>query len=325
MNAQYNMFSTQEQRDAEKIGKLLEMPINDLIPFQGHTFQVRHDAEMESLIDSIKENGVMEPIIAFKNEDGLVEQVTGHRRVYACQELDIPTIPTLIKVMTRDEATILMGASNLERRTEILPSEKAATYKAMLDALKRQGKRSDIISDSSDIRKGRADDELSKIVKESRNMIQRYIRLNYLNPELLQLVDEKRIALKPAVELSYLSGSMDVAIDSSKTDFQKIIYDYYVEFDVTPSHAQALKMHKLFKENILAPEDVSTILSNKKGNQKTRTFKISENIVLKYFKGCESDVDIEKRIIKAMDLLEKQEGIINKGSNTSNQIESGVE
>ena len=299
------------------------MPINDLLPFQGHTFQVRHDAEMESLIESIRENGVMEPIIAFQNEDGLIEQVTGHRRVYACQELDIETIPTLIKVMTRDEATILMGASNLERRTVVLPSEKAATYKAMLDALKRQGKRSDLDDKNS---RTYANTEMEKIVKESKNMIRRYIRLNYLNPELLQLVDEKRIALKPAVELSYLAGATDAAIDSNKVDYQKLVFDYYVEFDVTPSHAQALQMHKLYKENILSPEDVPTILSNKKGNQKTRTFKISEDIILKYFKGCKNDIDVERRIVEAMKLLEKQENILNKGKEESNAyLESEVE
>lgn len=316
------MFSTQEQRDAEKIGKLIEMPISDLIPFQGHTFQVRHDAEMESLIESIKENGVMEPIIAFQNEDGLVEQVTGHRRVYACQELDIETIPTLIKVMTRDEATILMGASNLERRTVVLPSEKAATYKAMLDALKRQGKRSDL-EDNVNSSKSYANEELSKIVKESRMMIQRYIRLNYLNPELLQLVDEKRIALKPAVELSYLAGATDKVIDSSKVDYQQLVYDYYLKHDVTPSHAQALKLHKLFKENLLGPEDVTTILSAKKGNQKESTYKIPDHLYKKYFMGCKNDVEVERILTKALLLYAKQEQIM--GTDNSLDIGSEVE
>lgn len=314
------MFSTQEQRDAEKIGKLIEMPISDLIPFQGHTFQVRHDAEMESLIESIKENGVMEPIIAFQNEDGLVEQVTGHRRVYACQELDIETIPTLIKVMTRDEATILMGASNLERRTVVLPSEKAATYKAMLDALKRQGKRSDLDEKNS---RTYANTEMEKIVKESKDMIRRFIRLNYLNPELLQLVDEKRIALKPAVELSYLAGATDKAIDSSKVDYQQLVYDYYLKHDVTPSHAQALKLHKLFKENLLSEEDVSTILSVKKGNQKESTYKIPDHLYKKYFMGCKNDVEVERILTKALLLYAKQEQIM--GTDNSLDIGSKVE
>ena len=318
------MFSTQEQRDAEKIGKLIEMPISDLIPFQGHTFQVRHDAEMESLIESIKENGVMEPIIAFQNENGLVEQVTGHRRVYACQELDIETIPTLIKVMTRDEATILMGASNLERRTVVLPSEKAATYKAMLDALKRQGKRTDLMTENlSNNKRINSNSELSKIVKESFRTIQHYIRLNYLNPELLQLVDEKRIALKPAVELSYLAGATDKAIDGNRVDYQQIVYDYYLQNDVTPSHAQAIKLHRLFKENLLSPEDVTTILSAKKANQKESTYKIPDHIYKKYFKGCKNDVEVETMLTKALMLYAKQEQIM--GTDSSLDMGSEVE
>lgn len=267
-------------------------------------------------MESIKENGVLEPIIAFTNEDGLIEQVTGHRRVYACQELDIPTIPTLVKTMNRDEATILMGVSNLERREEILPSEKAATYKAMLDALKRQGKRSDLEIGHNPVN---ANNELSNIVKESRMMIQRYIRLNYLNPELLQLVDEKRIALKPAVELSYLSGATDVKIDGSRVDFQKEVYNYYTEFDSTPSHAQALKMHKLYKDNLLSVEDIKTIMSNKKANQKTKTFMLSDSIVSKYFNDYSSPEEIETIIIKAMNMYLKHE-VIMKNEKTSDVV-----
>ena len=275
-------------------------------------------------MESIKENGVLEPIIAFTNEDGLIEQVTGHRRVYACQELDIPTIPTLIKTMNRDEATILMGVSNLERREEILPSEKAATYKAMLEALSRQGKRSDLYTNNE--KKGRADEELSQIIKESREMIRRYIRLNYLNPELLQLVDEKRIALKPAVELSYLSGATDVKIDGSRVDFQKEVYNYYTEFDSTPSHAQALKMHKLYKDNLLSVEDIKTIMSNKKANQKTKTFMLSDSIVSKYFNDYSSPEEIETIIIKAMNMYLKHEGIMKneKTSDVVSEMESEV-
>lgn len=270
----------------------------------------------------------MEPIIAFVNEDGYVEQITGHRRVYACQELDIPNIETLIKKMTRDEATILMGASNLEKRTSILPSEKAATYKAMLDALKRQGKRTDLLTDNSErIERLNSNEELAKIVKESQRTIQHYIRLNYLNPELLQLVDEGRIALKPAVELSYLSNAADVAIDGSKVDFQKLVYDHYVEFDTTPSHAQALKMHKMFKENLLNEEDVKTILSDKKPNQKSKDYKIPDSVIGQFF---ETDVDVsvvEQTIIKALTMYMKHENIMNKGKskNSSNVIESEVE
>lgn len=295
----------------------------DIVPFKNHTFKVKADSDMEILKESIKENGVMEPIIAFRNEDGQIEQITGHRRVFACQELGILTIPTLIKNVNRDQATILMGSSNLERRTVILPSEKAATYKAMLDALSRQGRRSDILSKETYIHKGRADEELSEIVKESARQIQRYIRLNYLNPELLQLVDEKRIALKPAVELSYLSNATDVEIDSSKVDFQRIIYDYYTEYDITPSHSQALRMHRMYKENLLTEEDVRSILSDKKGNQIAISYKLSGEIISRFFHENDSINDIEQTIVKALSMYMKHEEQLKK--ETINKYENEVE
>ena len=294
------IFSNQEQKGSEDIGRLVEMPITELLPFREHTFQVKYDAKMVSLIESIKKNGVLEPIIAFKNEDGLMEQVTGHRRVYACKELDIATIPTIIKDLTRDQAIIIMGASNIERREEILPSEKAATYRLMLDALKRKRK-----SDGD----GRADAELSEIVEESSRTIQRYIRLNYLNPELLKLTDEGRIGFNPAVELSYLSGASDVAVDSKTPDFQGEVFNFYIENNVTPSHAQAIKMHKLFKDNLLTVKDIETIMNEKKGNQKAKKIRLSDDFLRKFFKESDTEEYIEQTLIRAMQMYLEEKSI----------------
>lgn len=287
------------------------MDINDIVPFKDHTFKIRHDAEMITLMDSIKNNGVMEPIIAFVNEDNLVEQVTGHRRVYACQELGIEKVPVLIKDINRDEATIIMGTSNIERRVEILPSEKAATFKIMLDAMNRQGRRSDIYT-SGETELIRSDVELAKILKTSSTQIYRYIALNNLIPELLELVDQNIIALRPAVELSYLPGT------GAKENYQKVIYDYYTEENSTPNHAQAIKIRKLQAENLLTKEDLLKILQEQKPNQKVKSFKISEGLLNKYFDGYKSDTEIEEVISKAMELYIKQEKILKNHKEASN-------
>ena len=208
------MFYTEAERNN---GTLDEMEIDQIVPFKGHTFKVVDDDKMQELVESIKDHGVNEPAVVFLNEDGNYEMVAGHRRKRACELAGIETIPVIVKNINRDEATILMGESNLQSRDEILPSERAFTYKVMYEALKRQGKRTDLTSGPPD-QKLNARKETADMVNTSEKTIDRYIRLTYLIPELLDLVDRGKMSIRPAVEVSY--------IDS---EGQKSIYDYYQE------------------------------------------------------------------------------------------------
>ena len=292
------LFSSQQERDSYSIGELKNVYPEEVIEFKNHTFNVVHDEDMEELINSIKENGVLEPGVAFYNEDGQLELIAGHRRRYACQCAEVQ-LPVLIKKITRDEAIIIMGESNLNRRTNILPSEKAFTYRAMLEAMTRQGKRTDLTS-ATGLPKFRARDELSKKVNESHEMIRRYIRLTYLNSNLLSLVDSKRMGIKPAVEISYLDSAL-----------QKCIWDFYEMNEVTPSHAQAIQFKRLHQQKLLDENMIIKVLSEEKPNQK-EGYKISSNLVNKYFSDCSTSAQIENRIVKALELLAKQEKIMGK-------------
>jgi len=248
---------------------------------------------------SIDINGVIQPAIAFINENNQIELISGHRRHRASELLGRETLPVIIKQMTRDEAIIAMGETNLQSRDEILPSEKAYTYKAMYEAMKRQGKRSDLTSGPVD-QKLNSRQLLAEKVNDSEKQIQRYIRLTNLIPELLELVDSKRIGLRPAVEMSYFPVNL-----------QTCIYGIYETEEITPSHAQTIKMKKLHKENLLDEKEINKILMEEKPNQKDK-FKLSETIVNKYFSDCLTRVEIENKIIRALKLLEKQEHIIGK-------------
>lgn len=273
----------------------------DIVPFKNHTFQVKDDAEMYELQESIKAHGILEPGIAFYNENGELELVSGHRRNHICELLEMPKMPLLIKNITRDEAIIIMGETNLQRRKDILPSEKARTYKMMLDAMKRQGKRTDLTSSPEGTKsRRRSDDELAKKVNDSKTMIHRYIRLTFLNENLLGLVDIKKMGLKPAEEISYLDSNL-----------QEVIWEFFEENEVTPSHAQAIMMRKLAKEGLLDRVAIERLLSEEKPNQR-ESLKISSNIIDKYLSNCKSNAEMENRIIKALALLEKQEKITGK-------------
>lgn len=303
--ADRNLFSTQEQRDSERIGILKYYHPQDVIPFKNHTFQIREDADMIDLKKSVESHGIHEPAIAFWNEEGALELVAGHRRRHVCIELGLEQLPVLVKNITRDEAIIIMGETNLQRRSEILPSEKAFTYRNMLEAMKRQGKRGDLTFSPGEKKlKIRSSDKLAKKFNESVANIHRYIRLTYLIPELLKLVDEKRMGLKPAVEISYLSSK-----------YQNTIFEYYEKFDVTPSHAQAIKLRKLDKEDLLDEEEIYNILSEEKANQK-ESFKLSSHILDRYFNKNYTLAEIENRIVVALQLLEKQEKIEGKKQNS---------
>ena len=297
------MFYTEAERNN---GTLDEMEIDQIVPFKEHTFKVVDDDKMQELVESIKDHGVNEPAVVFLNEDGNYEMVAGHRRKRACELAGIETIPVIVKNINRDEATILMGESNLQSREEILPSEKAFTYKKMLDAMNRQGKRTDLTSSplGTKFAGTRSNVLLSEEVGESKSQIHRYIRLTYLIPELLNLVDQGKMSIRPAVEVSY--------IDS---EGQKSIYDYYqdtLDIDdagkeispgVLPSLAQAKEMQSLAANMALDEEQIGSILGKLKPNQKPK-LTLKDEKILRYGKNL-TPKEFEDKILKALDFYEK--------------------
>jgi ParB family chromosome partitioning protein len=252
-----DLFSSQEERDAKKNGVIREIPIELIDNFPNHPFKVKDDEEMFKLVDSVKTNGVLTPAILRPKENGRYEMVSGHRRKRACELAQMDTIRCEVRDLTDDEATILMVESNYHR-PEILPSEKAFAYKMRLEAMNRQGKRSDLTSTPL-VSKSRSNEALGDEVGESREQIRRYIRLTYLIPKLLDLVDEGSIKMRPAVELSYLNE-----------DFQKAVLEE-IELNLsTPSHAQAIRLRKMQDEGTLSTQTISEIMGEEKPNQKER-------------------------------------------------------
>ena len=251
-----DIFSTQEERDEAKLDKIRDIPLSEIDPFPDHPFHVRDDEDMLQLVESIKEHGVMTPAVLRLKEDGRYELVAGHRRKRACELAGLDTLRSEVKDLTRDEAVVYMVESNFQRTT-ILPSEKAFAYRMRLEALNRQGHRSDLTSSPVGT-KLRTDEKLSNESGDSRNQIHRYIRLTHLIPELLKLVDEGRMKMRPAVELSYLNPY-----------YQQFVLDEIELNECTPSHAQTIRMRKLADEHALDADIISDIMSEEKPNQKT--------------------------------------------------------
>ena len=252
-----DLFSTQQERDEAKLEKIRDIPLSEIDDFPNHPFQVRDDEDMLQLIESIKEHGVMTPAVLRVKDDGRFEIVAGHRRKRACELAGLDTLRSEVKHLSRDEATVYMVESNFQRST-ILPSEKAFAYKMRLDAMNRQGKRSDLTCAPVE-HKLKSRDILAEQVGESKDQIRRYIRLTYLIPELLQLVDEGKMKMRPAVELSYLN-----------VDFQRDVLENIELNDCTPSHAQTIRMRRLYEEHSLAPEVIADIMCEQKPNQRER-------------------------------------------------------
>ena len=248
------------QRDEEQLSKIRDIPLELIDDFPDHPFKVRDDEDMMQLVESVKERGVITPATVRQKEDGRYELVSGHRRKRACELAGFETLRSEIVDLNRDEATILMVESNFQR-SEILPSEKAFAYKMRLEALSRQGKRTDLTSNPL----GRKSDgkETAQIIGEqsgdSQTQVRRYIRLTNLVPELLEFVDEGRIKMRPAVELSYLDE-----------DCQRDVVDEIDLNDATPSHDQTIRMRKLFNEGNLTTEAIHAVMSEEKPNQKEK-------------------------------------------------------
>ena len=254
------LFSTQEERDDAKLSKIRDIPLELIDDFPDHPFKVRDDEDMIQLVESVKERGVITPATVRQKEDGRYELISGHRRKRACELAGFEALRCEVVDLDRDAATVLMVESNYQR-SQILSSEKAFAYKMRLEAMNRQGQRSDLtcapVGHKLDGAKSR--DILGDEVGESREQIRRYIRLTNLVPELLDLVDDGRIKMRPAVELSYLDEGCQ--------------RDVVEEIDLnqcTPSHDQTIRMRKFFSEGKLTPEVVSAIMCEEKPNQREK-------------------------------------------------------
>ena len=256
-----DIFSTQEMRDDEKLAKIRDIPLELIDDFPDHPYKVRDDEDMMQLVESIKERGVITPATVRQKEDGRYELISGHRRKRASELAGFETLRCEVVELDRDDATILMVESNLQRSV-ILPSEKAHAYKMRLDAMKRKAGRpskENVSPLATNLPQGRSDVELAEQVGESKDQIRRYIRLTNLVPELLEFVDEGRIKMRPAVELSYLDE-----------DCQRDLVDEIDLNDCTPSHDQTIRMRKMFEEGKLTPEAIQAIMSEQKPNQREK-------------------------------------------------------
>ena len=257
LTAYDDIFETDESRAEAALSKIREIPLAEIDVFPDHPFKVLMDEDMEQLVDSIKRSGVMTPATVRLKEDGRYELISGHRRKKACELAGLETLKCEVKELTRDEAIIVMVESNLQRTT-ILPSEKAFAYKMRLEAMNRQGQRSDLTS-TPVVSKSRSNEELADKVGESREQIRRYICLTELVPEILQMVDERQIAFRPAVELSYLTEGQQYTL------LEAMEYN-----DATPSLAQAIKMKKFMQDGKLTNEVIQSIMQEEKPNQKEK-------------------------------------------------------
>ena len=273
--------------------KVQVVPLDQIDDFPDHPFLVKDDDSMDQLVHSIEMNGVLNPVIVRQKEDGRYELISGHRRKHACEKLGVEQIPVIVRDLSRDEAIIEMVDSNLQRE-HILPSEKAKAYKMKMDALKRQGKRTDLTSSPLGT-KLRTDEIVAQEAGESRNQVQRYVRLNELTPELLEFVDEGKIGMRPAVELSYL-----------QEEEMRDLVDYIDTEGTFPSHAQTIRMRELSREGRLDTDTINEIMGEAKGNQKVR-IKIPLERIQRYFPDGTTEKQMEDMIVKALAMYRQRQ------------------
>ena len=291
-----DLFSTDESRAEAQLEKVVTLNPADISDFPNHPFKVKQDEAMAEMVDSVKQYGVLVPALVRPKADGGYEMVAGHRRKCAAMLAGITEMPCIIRNLTDDEATIIMVDSNLQRET-ILPSEKAFAYKMKLEAMKRQGQRSDLTSAPLEpkLKGSRSNEELAASSPDSRSQIQRYIRLTELIPPVLDMVDSSKIAFRPAVELSYLSKEQ-----------QQSLYDTMECEDCTPSLAQAIKMKEFSRDGKLSAEVILSIMQEEKPNQREQ-FKMPKERISKYFAPGTPAQKIEDTIIKALELYRRRE------------------
>ena len=288
-----DLFTTQEERDHKNQEYVKNISIYEITDFPNHPFKVKMDDKMLETIDSVRDHGVLVPALVREKPTGGYEMISGHRRKMASELAGKETMPCIVRNLSDDQAVIVMVDSNLQRE-EILPSEKAFAYKMKLDAMNRQGKRTDLTSTPL-VSKFRTNEILAQEAGESRETIRRYIRLTELIPEILEMVDDKKISMRPAVELSYLPK-----------EEQEILYDTMESEACTPSHAQAIKIRKFSAEGRLNEDVLLSIMSEEKPNQ-VEQWKIPKNRLKKYFPSGTSQQKMEETIIKALELYRKRE------------------
>ena len=288
-----DLFSTDESRAEAQLEKVVTLNPADISDFPNHPFKVKQDEAMAEMVDSVKQYGVLVPALVRPKADGGYEMVAGHRRKCAATLAGITEMPCIVRNLTDDEATIIMVDSNLQRET-ILPSEKAFAYKMKLEAMKRQGQRSDLTSTPL-VSKSRSNEELGQKNGDSREQVRRFIRLTELIPSVLDMVDSGKIAFRPAVELSYLSKEQ-----------QQSLYDTMECEDCTPSLAQAIKMKEFSRDGKLTEEVILSIMQEEKPNQREQ-FKMPKERISKYFAPGTPAQKIEDTIIKALELYRKRQ------------------
>ena len=291
LTAYDDLFQTDESRAEAALSKIRDIPLSEIDEFPDHPFKVLMDEDMEQLVESIKRNGVMTPATVRLKEDGRYELISGHRRKKACELAGLETLKCEIKDLTRDEAIIIMVESNLQRSV-ILPSEKAFAYKMRLEAMKRQGERTDLTS-APMVQKLTSREKIAEKSGDSREQIRRFIRLTELVPEILQMVDERQIAFRPAVEISYLTEEQQYTL------LEAMEYN-----DATPSLAQAIKMKKYNQDGKLTSEVIQSIMEEEKPNQKEkpafRDERITKLIPKTVPKGQETDF-----VVKALEFYNR--------------------
>ena len=299
-----DLFSTEEERAEARLEKVVNLSPSEISDFPNHPFKVRMDTAMQEMTESVKQYGVLVPALVRPKPEGGYEMVAGHRRKKAADLAGLAEIPCIVRQLTDDEATIIMVDSNLQRE-QILPSEKAFAYKMKLDAMKRQGQRTDLTSGPVGQKFSR--DELADTSPDSSRQIQRYIRLTHLIPEILELVDNSvlkdqetlQIAMRPAVELSYL-----------RKEEQADLFAIMDEMDCTPSHAQAIKMRQMSEaktgDERLAKDALVSIMKEEKPNQKEQ-FKIPKEKISRFFAPGTPTQKIEDTIVKALELYRKRQ------------------
>jgi ParB family chromosome partitioning protein len=289
-----DLFSTEENRQEEQREQVQQIPIDELHPFTNHPFKVLDDEAMTRTVESIAQYGVLAPLIARPRPDGDgYEIISGHRRQYAAKLAGLETLPVIVRNMDDDAAVLLMVDSNLQRET-ILPSERAFAYKMKLEALKNQGARSDLTSSQIGT-KLRADEKVAQDLGESRNQVQRFIRLTNLIPELLDMVDEKKISFNPAVELSYLD-------ESQQRDFLEAMNDT----QNAPSLSQAQQLKKIAQQGEFSYEKAFDVMGQEKRSEKD-TVTIKNETLRKYFPRSYTPKQMEEKIIQLLDAWQKKQ------------------